>query len=286
MNLNINLKKGVFLMLALALGTLISCEDEVGAGNGLAAASVDAAFTVTPVAGVVNTYVLTGGTAGVIASRWNIGDGEFQGKNTQTIVLPDAGTYTVTHTAIGAGGTTGTATQTIVVATSDPVRGNLVKGGSFKTADDQANWKKVVYGAGGNWAYSDKGATVSGGHAGIYQAIDVIKDKEYTIDMVVTGGASTDMWFEVYAGKADPAVTSGDYSDGGKVMGLNTWDGCGKTAVSGKLSAIGCTKNAKLDAISNVVKFDITGKIYLMIRCGGGIAPGGLTIKSVELRGK
>lgn len=273
-------------MLALALGTLTSCDDEVGAGNGLAAASVDASFTVTPVAGVVNTYVLTGGSAGVIASRWNTGDGQFQGKNTQTIVLPDAGTYTVTHTAIGAGGTTGTATQTITVATSDPVRGNLVKGGSFKTAEDQANWKKVVYGAGGNWTYSDKGATVAGGHAGIYQAIDVIKDKEYTIDMVVTGGASTDMWFEVYAGKADPAVTSGDYGDGGVVMGLNTWAGCGKTAVSGKLSAIGCVKNAKLDAVSNVVKFDITGKIYLMIRSGGGIAAGGITIKSVELRGK
>jgi hypothetical protein len=285
MNLNINLNKSVFLMLALALGALTSCEDDV-ANNGLTASSVDASFTVAPVTGAVNTYLLTAQPKGVISSSWNTGDGAYQGKMDETITLPDAGTYTITHTAIGAGGATGNATAQIVVATSDPIKGNLVKGGSFATAADQANWKKVIYGAGADWIYSAKGATVSGGHAGIYQAIDVIKDKEYTVDMTVNGGASTDMWFEVYAGKADPAVTSGDYSDGGAVMGLNTWGGCGNTAVSGKLSAIGCVKNTKLDKVSNVVKFDITGKIYLMIRCGGGIAAGGITIKSVELRGK
>ncbi len=287
MNLNINLNRSVYLMLVLALGTFTSCDNEAGAGNGLTAANVDASFTVAPVAGAVNTYLLTAQPKGVISSSWNTGDGIYQGKMNETISLPDAGKYTITHTAIGAGGSTGTATAEIVVATSDPVKGNLVKGGSFVTAEDQANWKKVIYGAGANWTYSANGATVSGGHAGIYQAIDVVKDKEYTIDMTVTGGGSTDMWFEVYAGKVDPATLgTADYADGGKVMGLNTWDGCGKTPVSGKLSAIGCTKNAKADKITNVVKFDITGKIYLMIRVGGGIAPGGLTIKSVELRGK
>jgi hypothetical protein len=285
MNLNINIKRSVYLMLALALGTLSSCSDDVNP-NTLVASNVDASFTFTPVAGAVNTYLAVAQTKGVISSMWDTGTGASPGKMTETIVLPDAGTYTITHTAIGAGGAMGTANTQVVVATSDPVKGNLVKGGSFATAADQANWKKVIYGAGADWTYSAKGATVNGGHAGIYQAIDVIKDKEYTIDMVVSGGASKDMWFEIYAGKTDPATVSGDYADGGKVMGLNTWDGCGNTPVSGKLSAIGCTKNAKLDKISNVVKFDITGKIYLMIRCGGGIAPGGITIKGVELRGK
>ncbi|TDP03658.1 hypothetical protein [Flavobacterium sp. 245] len=285
MNLNINIKRSVYLMLALALGTLTSCDDEVNP-NTLVASNVDASFTFTPVAGAVNTYLAVAQPKGVISSMWDTGTGASPGKMTETIVLPDAGTYTITHTAVGAGGALGTASTQVVVATSDPVKGNLVKGGSFATAADQANWKKVIYGAGADWTYSAKGATVNGGHAGIYQAIDVIKDKEYTIDMVVSGGASKDMWFEVYAGKVDPATITGDYADGGKVMGLNTWDGCGNTPVSGKLSAIGCTKNAKLDKISNVVKFDITGKIYLMIRCGGGIAPGGITIKGVELRGK
>lgn len=289
MNLNIILKKNVCLILLLALGTtIVGCQPDevVGDGNGLAASNVDASFTVAPVAGAVNTYLLTAQSKGVMSSIWNIGDGEYRGKIDETLSLPDAGTYTVTHTAIGAGGATGTATTQIIVATSDPAKGNLVKGGSFVTAEDQANWKKVIYGAGADWTYSAKGATVSGGHAGIYQAIDVVKDKEYKIDMSISGGASTNMWFEVYAGIADPATTAGDYNDGGKVMGLNTWDGCGGAVVSGKLSAVGCTKNAKLDKISNVVKFDITGTIYLMIRCGGGIAPGGITITKVELRGK
>ncbi|OXA79980.1 hypothetical protein B0A65_08535 [Flavobacterium frigidimaris] len=274
-------------MLFIALGTLNSCDDEVN-GNVLVASSVDAAFTLVPVTGVTNTYLATAQPNGVISSRWDTGDGAYPGKMNETIVLPDAGTYTITHTAIGAGGAMGTANTQVVVATSDPVKGNLVKGGSFATATDQANWKKVIYTAPGDWTYSSKGATISGsgGHAGIYQAIDVVKDKEYSIDMVVSGGASADMWFEVYAGKKDPATVSGDYSDGGKVMGLNTWDGCGNSVVSGKLSAIGCTKNERVGMISNVVKFDITGKIYLMIRCGGKIAAGGITIKSVELRGK
>lgn len=285
MNLSIILKRGAYLMLAIALGSLTGCDDDP-ANNGLTATSVDPSFTVTPVAGAVNTYLLTAQPKGVISSKWNTGDGAYQGKMTETISLPDAGTYTITHTAIAAGGATATATAQVVVATSDPAKGNLVKGGSFVTAEDRANWKKVIYNAGADWTYSASGATVSGGHAGIYQAIDVVKDREYTIDMTVNGGASTDMWFEVYAGKADPATTSGDYKDGGAVMGLNTWGGCGNAPVSGKLSAIGCVKNASKDAISNVVKFDITGKVYLMIRSGGGIAAGGITIKSVEFRGK
>lgn len=288
--MKINLMKKqrfLFLFFMTVVLSITSCQpDDSIVNNGLTDNNVDASFQIVPVEGKVNIYKLIANTTGVTSSLWDTGAGFYAGKMVEEISLPDAGTYTIFHTAIGKGGGKTTASKDVVVATSDPLKGNLVKGGSFATAEDQANWKIVVYGAGGNWTYSDKGATVSGGHAAIYQAIDVVKDKEYTIDMSVTGGASTDMWFEVYAGKADPATTSGDYSDGGKVMGLNTWDGCGKTAVSGKLSSIGCTKNAKLGEKSNVVKFDTTGKIYLMVRCGGGIAPGGLTIKGVELRGK
>ena len=288
--MKINLMKKqrfLFLFFMTVVLSITSCQpDDSIVNNGLTDNNVDASFQIVPVEGKVNIYKLIANTTGVTSSLWDTGAGFYAGKMVEEISLPDAGTYTISHTAIGKGGGKATTSKEVIVATSDPLKGNLVKGGSFVTAEDQANWKIVAYGAGGNWTYSAKGATVSGGHAGIYQAIDVVKDKEYTIDMSVTGGASTDMWFEVYAGKADPATTSGDYSDGGKVMGLNTWDGCGNNTVSGKLSVIGCTKNAKLNIKSNVVKFDTTGKIYLMVRCGGGIAPGGLTIKGVELRGK
>lgn len=288
--MKINLMKKqrfLFLFFMTVVLSITSCQpDDSIVNNGLTDNNVDASFQIVPVEGKVNVYKLIANTTGVTSSLWDTGAGFYAGKMVEEISLPDAGTYTISHTAIGKGGGKATTSKEVIVATSDPLKGNLVKGGSFVTAEDQANWKIVAYGAGGNWTYSAKGATVSGGHAGIYQAIDVVKDKEYTIDMFVTGDASTDMWFEVYAGKADPATTSGDYSDGGKVMGLNTWDGCGNNTVSGKLSVIGCTKNAKLNIKSNVVKFDTTGKIYLMVRCGGGIAPGGLTIKGVELRGK
>jgi len=288
MKINLMKKQGFLaLFFMTAVLSLTSCQpDDSIVNNGLTDKNVDASFTITPVEGKVNTYKVVAQSKSVLRSLWDTGAGAYAGKMEEEISLPDAGTYTIVHTAIGRGGAEATASKDVVVATSDPAKGNLVKGGSFVTAEDQANWKKVIYNAGADWTYGANGATVSGGHAGIYQAIDVVKDKEYTIDMIVSGGASTDMWFEVYAGKADPAVTSGDYKDGGVVMGLNTWNGCGKTPVSGKLSTIGCIENATAKKVSNVVKFDITGKIYLMVRCGGGIAPGGLTIKGVEFRGK
>jgi hypothetical protein len=211
MNLNIIFKRSAYLMLAIALGSLTSCEDDAGNGNGLAASSVDASFTITPVAGAVNTYLMTAQTKGVIASKWNTGDGDLVGKNTQVISLPDAGSYTITHTAVGAGGTTGKASQPLVVSTSDPIRGNLVKGGTFETAADQAQWTVLKLSANGAafWSYANKSATIHspGGWAqeGIYQAIDVVKDKEYTIDMLVSCPSGSDeTWFEVYAGTSAP----------------------------------------------------------------------------------
>ncbi|MBF4493943.1 PKD domain-containing protein [Flavobacterium sp. JLP] len=292
MNLNINLKKSVFLMLAVALGTLTSCDDEVGNGNGLAAANVDASFTVTPVTGAVNTYLLTAQPKGVISSKWNIGDGDYAGKMNETITLPDAGTYTVTHTAIGAGGTLGKATAQIVVAKTDPLKGNLVQGGSFETAADQAKWTVLNLSATGAafWSYANKSATIHspGGWAqeGIYQAIDVIKDKEYTIDMLVSCPSGSDeTWFEVYAGTSAPK-SGVEYKDN-KVMGLSTWDGCAKAAFSGKLSVVGCVKNDVTGTVSNTVKFAQSGKIYLLIRSGGNtFTKDGITVSKIELRGK
>ncbi|MFB3389400.1 hypothetical protein [Flavobacterium sp. LAR06] len=292
MNLNINLKKNVFLMFALALGILTSCDDEAGNGNGLTATNVDAAFTITPVAGAVNTYLLTAQTKGVIGSKWNTGDGAYSGKMNETINLPDAGTYTITHTAIGAGGATGTASQQIVVATTDPLKGNLVQGGSFETAADQAKWTVLNLSANGSafWSYANKSATIHspGGWAqeGIYQAIDVIKDKEYTIDMLVSSPSGSDeTWFEVYAGTSAPA-SGVEYKDN-KVMGLSTWDGCAKDAFSGKLSTVGCVKNDKTGTVSNVVKFAQSGKIYLLIRSGGNtFTKDGITVTKIEFRGK
>ncbi|KIA98922.1 hypothetical protein B8T70_18715 [Flavobacterium sp. AJR] len=276
------------------LGTLTSCEpDAPGAGNGLTVASVDPSFTITPVEGKNNTYLLVSGTDNVLNSYWKVGKAEFYGKMNLEIFLPDKGTYKVVHTAVGRGGTTDFATKEIIIAANDPDRGNLVKGTSFLDAADQAQWTNLHLNTNGlaAWTFTPGFATINASgntsnQEGIYQEIDVVAGKEYIIDMQVSAkSGSPDFWFEVYAGKTVP--TSGVVYTDNKVMGLSSEDGCGKGAFDGKLSAVGCVKNSATDKVGNVVKFAETGKVYLVIRAGGnGFTPTGITITEVEFRGK
>jgi hypothetical protein len=292
MNLNIIFKKTIYLM--FVLGTLTSCEpDAPGAGNGLTVASVDPSFTITPVEGKNNTYLLVSGTDNVLNSYWKVGKAEFYGKMNLEIFLPDKGTYKVVHTAVGRGGTTDFATKEIIIAANDPDRGNLVKGTSFLDAADQAQWTNLHLNTNGlaAWTFTPGFATINASgntsnQEGIYQEIDVVAGKEYIIDMQVSAkSGSPDFWFEVYAGKTVP--TSGVVYTDNKVMGLSSEDGCGKEAFDGKLSAVGCVKNSATDKVGNVVKFAETGKVYLVIRAGGnGFTPTGITITEVEFRGK
>lgn len=278
-------------MLVLALGTLNSCSEEVNE-NPLVATNVDPAFTITPVEGAMNTYLLTAQTKGVISSLWDTGDGASPGKMNQVISLPDAGTYTITHTAVGAGAAMATSSQQIVVAQTDPAKGNLVQGGKFATAEDQAKWISAKLSPSGAafWSFANNSATIhlpgGGAQEGIYQAIEVVKDREYTIDMTVSCPSGLDeTWFEVYAGKSAPVLGT-EYKEN-KVMGISTWDGCGTSKFSGRLSGVGCVKNDATKTVSNVVKFPESGTIYLVIRSGSnktGNEP--ITITKVEFRGK
>lgn len=295
MSLNIIFKKSICLLFALAtLGSLISCEpDKAGADNGLSDLNVDPSFTITPVEGKVNVYLLESATKNVLTSYWKVGLTEYFGKMALEISLPDAGKYTVEHTAVGRGGTRNFATKEIIVATSDSEKGNLVKGGNFSDVADQGQWTILNLNTNGlaSWTFSPGSATINAtgttwNQEGIYQAIDVVKDKEYTIDMFISASSgSPDAWFEVYAGKKFP--TSGvEYGDN-KVMGMSSGDGCGKEAFEGQLSLVGCVKNSATGKVSNVVKFTETGKVYLVIRSGGnGFSPTGIKITAVEFRGK
>ena len=290
MNLNIILKRPVYMLLVVAVLCLLSsCQPEdVGEGNGLSDANVDATFTIKPVEGKVNTYSLQAQPNNVIQSLWNFGDGEFAGKMTEEASFPDAGTYTIIHKAVGRGGLSNSISQEVVVATSDPIKGNIVKGGKFLDAADQAKWIKLnISASGAAWTFNAGSATIKASgwnQQGIYQAIEVVKDKEYRIDMLISGGASSETWFEVYAGKTPP-VQGVEYKDN-KVMGISTWDGCGTSQFSGKLSVVGCIKNDRTKTVSNVVKFDTSGTIYLLFRSGGnGFTSNGITITNVEMRG-
>lgn len=283
-----NFKRSVVLIFTLSLGTLISCQpDEVGTGdgNGLTATNIDASFTVTPVAGEVNTYLLSAQTGGVLLSKWNIGDGEYTGKFAEKISLADAGTYTISHTAVGIGGATATTTKEIVVATSDPLKGNLVQGGKLDTTSDISKWTVLnIASSGTSWAFANGKATVTGGgwnQQGFYQAISVVSGRTYKVDMVCssTSGVSN-TWFEVFVSPIIPTQNS-DYSAGGKIRTINTWAGCGTSAFSGKISSVGC------DGSSNAGTYTATATetVYLVIKCGGENLKDGISVDNIELRG-
>ncbi len=118
----------------------------------------------------------------------------------------------------------------------------------------------------------------SWGHEGVFQPVQVKANKNYKIDMKVAGSGASDTWLEVFVGTAVPSQGS-DYSDGGNRLGLNTWSGCGNTPFNGLLSTIKCSGSG------NIVKFNTSGKVYIVIRSGGGnLGTGGITISDIDFR--
>lgn len=272
-------KLGAMMLVMLATSCL---PDDVGDGNGLSDNEVNAAFTITPVAGKSNTYVLNAEAEGVLGVKWDLGDGggSALGSIIDTVFYPDAGDYTITLTAIGRGGKTATATDDLNIPTSDPNAGNLVVGGKMETGDN-AFWTVLPYSAGVNVEMTGGKMVWTGGgwgQKGIYQTVQVEAGKQYKVDMLISGTGSTNTWFEVYVGKAAPGA--GDYADGGKRLALSTWAGCATSAFSGKFSVLTC------DAPANgaVVSFPESGTAYLVIR-GGGESLNTISIDNVEFRG-
>lgn len=231
MKLHIKLKK-VYKYAAIAIAMLVvACQpEELGNGNGLTATDLDAGFTITEVTDANNTYLLTA-TNSYITSSWDLDNsaGFVSGGTSQEVFYPDAGTYTIKHKVTGIGGIAETFTQTLDVETSDPVAGNLVRGGKFQDASDHAEWTILnISGSGAGWTFNSGSATIVAGgwnQQGIYQAIEVVAGKEYKIDMIVSGDGNNETWFEVFASTVEP-IQWNDYANN-IVMGLNTWGGCG-----------------------------------------------------------
>jgi hypothetical protein len=80
-----------------------------------------AAFTITPVSGKTNTWLLTSTSANVFIYRWDIGDGSaaVNGAATDTAYYGQKGTYTVQLMVLGHGGYD-TLSQIITVEADDP----------------------------------------------------------------------------------------------------------------------------------------------------------------------
>ena len=284
MNYKIVLGRYMFLALSLAtVSTFTSCTpEEESIGTGLSDPNVDATFTITPIAGSANRYTLKATGANVISNGWDAGDGVvFRGSDMEEIFLPDAGNYTISHTAFGRGGKQNVTTQSLTVATSDAAAGNLIVDGKFPAG--QGAWQVLtIGGTTASWNFAPGSATImggGGGHMGIYQPVQVVGGKEYKIDMTVSGSGATDTWFEVYVSPVAPTQNS-DYSAGGTRIGLNTWTGCGNAPFSGKLSSIGCVGSG------NTISFPTSGTVYFLIKSGGAnFGTNGIKVSNVEMRG-
>ena len=285
-----NISKRLFhcLMAASVLTVVASCKKEKTEDRGLTESNLEAGFNLTPVAGKVNTYFAQVLDSSYITHKWDFGNGSFvAGRASQEIFLPDAGVYTITHVAVGKGGAQFSSNKQVTVATSDPAKGNLVKGGKFETAADEANWTRIsISDPAVVWTRANGKMTASGGswgHSAIYQAITVEANKDYRFGMTVSGSGATDTWFEVYFGTAAP-VNGSDYTSGGIQIALNTWAGCGGTTFNGNIAVIGC--DGAIKGQNGKIRFTTAGTKYLLIKTGGAnLGTTGISIDNVELRG-
>jgi hypothetical protein len=168
---------------------------------------------------------------------------------------------------------------TIKVTPSDSSP-NLVQGGKFNTGDE-SKWTLLTISSPGVTVDLTGGKAVwkggSWGHMGIYQAIQVEANKKYQVNMNISGSGASDTWFQVYVGKTVPQQGK-DYTDGGSILGLNTWNGCGKTAFDGPLTSINC------DGSGGVVQFSTAGTVYIVIRGGGdNLGTTGISVDNVVM---
>jgi len=120
---------------ALLLTTvLLSCKYDVRELSPKPAAS----FTVTPVAGQVNRYLLTSTSTNGFRYDWDKGVGTFsQGKQVDTVYFPDKGDYTVKLLVYGHSGMD-SASQVVKVANDDPAAITPFK---ILTGNSSKKWK-------------------------------------------------------------------------------------------------------------------------------------------------
>lgn len=294
----INLKKTFALcsLIPLLLATSCMPDRADSDGNGLTPPSnIDATFSIKETS--PNHYTLSANAQNYILSKWNLDDGGgfYKGKMTENIFIPDEGTYTITHQAIGQGGIiASSSTQTITVAKSDPLSGNLIQGGKFANAADWAKWTMNYPNPNGTdgtalWSFTDGLATFIANKWNrnvLYQAVDVVEGRTYKADAVVSSTSGVaDTWFEIYVGYTKPTPSTdytGDGSDSSWLRGINTWAGSGTSAFSGKISTVGSVNSNNQTGTFTATK---TGTVYFAIRSGGNDMKSGISIKNVEFRG-
>lgn len=273
-NISLAFLKVLFLGVILLFS---NCKKDEEKDRGPAPSKSDAVFTYTfdkENPNLVNLKYT--GKADVWYVYWDLTAGAFaEGKETSKLFVKK-GTYKVRIKIFTTGGTA-EAIQDVVIA--DDFKGkNLLKSGDMK-AGAATDWTVLNISNGVKWTFNDGSATAaggSGGHQGIYQAVNVEAGKRYKFDARVFGSGATDTWFEVYVNEKAP-VAGADYSGVPLALGLNTWNGCGKSSFDNKLSVLSCNGSGA------EMQFSKSGKVYLVIKTGGAnLGTTGISLTDVE----
>lgn len=127
-----------FLLIGFAIISSLmfnSCEYDVKELTGKPSAS----FTITPIAGQVNRYLLTNTSQNTFRQDWDrgLGTGYAAGKQVDTAYFPDAGTYTVRLFVYGQSGMDSTS-RILTVANDDPAALTPLK---ILTGNSSRKWK-------------------------------------------------------------------------------------------------------------------------------------------------
>lgn len=268
----------IYGLIFLSMGMLlVSCSEPEEEVVRIPPTSTDLSFTYEVDADNPNIYHFSGQTSvETWYAHWNFDDGTGDEGQEATKVFFKAGEYEVRFKIFTDGGTA-SVTETIVIA-QDFSGPDLINNGGF---DGEDFWTVAEIGGGVTAEINNGAASWQGGGWGnvaMYQAVEVEANTEYEINMNISGSGMSDSWFEIYIGSVEPEVGQ-DYNNGGILMALNTWEGCGAEAFEGTLSAIACVGDGGDFSWPN----DRVG--YFVIKCGGAnLGDTGVTIDNVAVR--
>jgi PKD repeat protein len=185
----------------ITLIAIISCKYDV---RDLSPKPV-ASFTVSPIAGQVNRYLLTSTSTNAYRYDWDKAGGAFlQGKQIDTVYFPDRGSYTVKLIVYGHGGIDSTS-QVITVAADDPAALTPLK---ILTDNSSKKWKLAPE-AGALWiGPSDFSATWWQNNLADVTSRSCLFNDEYTftkVGLVMNFNSQDDFYVDEEAGNPWPA---------------------------------------------------------------------------------
>jgi hypothetical protein len=164
-----------------------------------------ASFTVTPISGQVNRYLLTSTSQNAFRYDWDkaSGAGYAQGLQVDTVYFSDAGTYTVKLLVYGQSGMDSTSKQ-VVVAADDPAALTPFK---ILTGNSSRKWKLAPE-AGALWIGPDPSTTWWQNGVGDVTSRSCLFNDEYTFfktGKVLNFDSKGDFYVDEEAGNPWPA---------------------------------------------------------------------------------